>query len=107
MYHYVNDVGLCFGTCINVCFERIRLRVLYLVCSIRTCLCFCLRLPPDVGGNRDGSGSGSSLTYNPVTPLSCDCAKTLIKSCALAFHPVAGCALAVTDLGTACTVRFI
>ena len=52
----------------------------------------------DVGGG--ASGSGSSVTYNPVTPLSCDCAKTLIKSCALAFHPVAGCAMAVADLGT-------
>ena len=59
----------------------------------------------DIGGG-GGSGSGSAVTYNPVTPLSCDCAKTLIKSCALAFHPVAGCAIAVTDLGTACTVRF-
>ena len=61
---------------------------------------------PDIGGGGGGSGSGSAVTYNPVTPLSCDCAKTLIKSCALAFHPVAGCAIAVTDLGTACTVRF-
>ena len=61
---------------------------------------------PDIGGGGGGSGSGSAVTYNPVTPLSCDCAKTLIKSCALAFHPVAGCGIAVTDLGTACTVRF-
>lgn len=41
------------------------------------------------------------MTYNPTTPLSCDCAKTLIKSCALAYHPVVGCAYAVADLGLA------
>ena len=49
-------------------------------------------------------GSGSSISYYPVTPLSCDCAKTLIKSCALAYHPIAGCALATTDLGTCVSV---
>ncbi|KAL3847724.1 hypothetical protein ACJMK2_018620 [Sinanodonta woodiana] len=52
------------------------------------------------GGGGGSSGSGSSVSYNPVTPLSCDCAKTLIKSCALAYHPIVGCAYAVADLGT-------
>ncbi|XP_076092310.1 uncharacterized protein LOC143063814 [Mytilus galloprovincialis] len=51
------------------------------------------------GGN-SGTGSGSSITYNPVTPLSCDCAATLIKSCALGFNPIAGCGLALSSLAT-------
>ena len=38
------------------------------------------------------------MTYNPVTPLSCDCAKTLVKSYALAFKPIAGCVVAITGL---------
>ena len=44
------------------------------------------------------------MSYNPVTPLSCDCGKTLMKSCALAYHPVAGCAIATVDLGTCVSV---
>ncbi|XP_052092546.1 uncharacterized protein LOC127729013 [Mytilus californianus] len=51
-------------------------------------------------GGYSGTGSGSSITYNPVTPLSCDCAATLIKSCALGFHPIAGCGLALSSLAT-------
>ncbi|WAR18704.1 TEuncharacterized [Mya arenaria] len=54
----------------------------------------------DSGGS-SGTGSGSAVSYNPTTPLSCNCAKTLIKSCALAFHPIAGCALAISDLASA------
>ena len=53
------------------------------------------------GGSGSHSATSSSVAYNPVTPLSCDCAKTLIKSCALAYHPIAGCAIGVTDLATA------
>ncbi|KAH3711732.1 hypothetical protein DPMN_071405 [Dreissena polymorpha] len=50
-----------------------------------------------VGGTN--TGSGSSVDYSPTTPLSCDCAKTLIKSCALVYNPIIGCSYAVTDLG--------
>ncbi|CAG2246399.1 unnamed protein product [Mytilus edulis] len=57
------------------------------------------------GGNSDSvedsdTASGTSITYNPVTPLSCDCAATLIKSCALGFNPIAGCSLALSSLAT-------
>ena len=54
-----------------------------------------------------GEGSGlhsatsSSVAYNPVTPLSCNCAKTLIKSCIFAFKAKAGCLIGVFDLATA------
>lgn len=56
-----------------------------------------------MGGS--GTGSGSSIAYNPVTPLSCDCAATLIKSCALGFNPIAGCGLALSSLATSFSVR--
>ncbi|KAL5014467.1 hypothetical protein ScPMuIL_008737 [Solemya velum] len=59
-----------------------------------------------VGGVSGFSGvgttaSGAVTNYNPVTPLSCDCAISLIKSCALGFNAVAGCSIAVTDTATA------
>ncbi|VDI49478.1 Hypothetical predicted protein [Mytilus galloprovincialis] len=48
------------------------------------------------------TASGSSITYNPVTPLSCDCAAALIKSCALplGLNNFAGCRLALSSLAT-------
>ncbi|KAH3832132.1 hypothetical protein DPMN_105409 [Dreissena polymorpha] len=52
-----------------------------------------------LSGGGANTGSGSSVEYSPTTPLSCDCAKTLIKSCALAYHPIIGCSYAITDLG--------
>ncbi|CAG2246407.1 unnamed protein product [Mytilus edulis] len=58
------------------------------------------------GGN-SGTGSGSSITYNPVTPLSCDCAATLIKSCALGFNPIAGCGLALSSLATSFSAKLM
>ncbi|WAR19895.1 hypothetical protein MAR_001733 [Mya arenaria] len=54
----------------------------------------------DTGGS-SRTGRGSAVSYNPTTPLSCNCAKTLIKSCALAFHPILGCGLAISDLASA------
>ncbi|XP_048249483.1 uncharacterized protein LOC124117067 [Haliotis rufescens] len=70
-----------------------------------------------VGGGRGGGGGGyvgisgtggggsspssSVVVYNPVTPLTCNCAGTLIKTCALGFHPIAGCAVAVTGFSGA------
>ncbi|KAL3847722.1 hypothetical protein ACJMK2_018618 [Sinanodonta woodiana] len=50
------------------------------------------------GGGGGSSGSGSSVSYNPVTPLSCDCAKTLITSCAIQYLPYIGCALDVAEI---------
>ncbi|XP_048249484.1 uncharacterized protein LOC124117058 [Haliotis rufescens] len=47
-----------------------------------------------VGGG--SSPSSSVVVYNPVTPLSCDSVGTLISTCILGFHPIAGCAVAVT-----------
>ena len=46
----------------------------------------------DIGG-AGGIGRGSSVTYNPITPISCDCAKKLIKDCILSNLPYIGCAL--------------
>ncbi|WAR18316.1 WIF1-like protein [Mya arenaria] len=48
--------------------------------------------PPTPCGNVWGFLIGV-ITYNPVTPLPCDCMKTLVKSCLLAFIPGVGCAL--------------
>ncbi|KAJ8311800.1 hypothetical protein KUTeg_010655 [Tegillarca granosa] len=49
-------------------------------------------------GGTSATGSGSAVSYNPVTPMSCDCAKTLIQTCTLSFHPIVGCAFATADL---------
>ena len=38
----------------------------------------------DIGG-ASGSASGSVTTYNPVSPMTCDCAKKLIKDGKLAL----------------------
>ncbi|XP_046548308.1 uncharacterized protein LOC124258286 [Haliotis rubra] len=52
-------------------------------------------------GGGGSSPSSSVVVYNPVTPLTCNCAGTLIKTCALGFHPIAGCAVAVTGFAGA------
>ncbi|XP_041350118.1 uncharacterized protein LOC121369231 isoform X2 [Gigantopelta aegis] len=46
-----------------------------------------------------GSSASSTMTYIPVTPLSCNCSKTLIKSCLLAFYPkyIVACGLSIFD----------
>jgi hypothetical protein len=35
--------------------------------------------------------------YAGTSTLTCDCLSTLVESCALSFHPVAGCAMAVKN----------
>ncbi|KAL5014472.1 hypothetical protein ScPMuIL_008742 [Solemya velum] len=52
-------------------------------------------------GGGGASASGAVTIYNPVTPLSCDCTISLIKSCVLGFNTVAGCLIAVTDTAKA------
>ena len=57
------------------------------------------------GWSNVGSGrSGVSVVYNTVTPMPCDCLKTVVKSCYLAYFNYVGCAIAVSSIPGASTV---
>ena len=68
--------------------------------NLYTCIFF--PVYDKVGDRHDGSGV--SVVYNTVTPMSCDCLKTLVKSCLLSFHPILGCGIAVSSFAEASTV---